>query len=145
MRNKMILVKNMDALKELLIFNEALRLKPYRCTAGKLTIGVGRNLDDRGITEDEAMYLLNNDIDICIEACDEIFGKAFKDFSENRQNALIDLVFNLGKAGFKKFRHTIAAIQSGDWEKAARNLEKSLWFKQVKARGPRIVKMVREG
>lgn len=49
---------NLTALKEELIRDEGLRLKPYRDTVGKLTIGVGRNLDDVGITKDEAMHLL---------------------------------------------------------------------------------------
>ena len=52
----------LEKLKEQLIRHEGLRLKPYRCTANKLTIGVGRNLDDVGISEDEALILLENDI-----------------------------------------------------------------------------------
>lgn len=138
-------VKNIGALKDLVVKHEGLRLKPYRCTAGKLTIGVGRNLDDRGISEKEAMHLLTNDLDECIGACAEIFGQTFLDYTQARQHALIDLVFNLGEAGFRKFRHTIAAIQDGRWEDAANNLEKSLWYKQVKSRGPVVVEMIREG
>ena len=45
-----------------LIIHEGLKLEPYQCTAGKLTIGVGRNLDDVGITKEEATYMLENDI-----------------------------------------------------------------------------------
>lgn len=45
-----------------LIRDEGLKLKPYRCTSNKLTIGIGRNLDDNGITEAEARYLLHNDL-----------------------------------------------------------------------------------
>ena len=52
----------MTELERLLIYHEGLRLGVYRCPAGKLTIGVGRNLEDRGITEEEAYYLLRNDI-----------------------------------------------------------------------------------
>ena len=56
---------DLDALKKQLIMHEGLKLTPYRCTADKLTIGVGRNLDDVGITQDEAEYLLDNDILHC--------------------------------------------------------------------------------
>ena len=52
----------MTRLHEMLIRHEGLRLKPYRDTVGKLTVGVGRNLDDVGITREEALMLLNNDI-----------------------------------------------------------------------------------
>jgi lysozyme len=46
----------------MLIRHEGLRLKPYRDAKNKLTIGVGRNVDDAGITREEALMLLNNDI-----------------------------------------------------------------------------------
>jgi lysozyme len=52
-------------LEEMLIRQEGNRKFPYECTAGKLTIGVGRNLDDMGLTEDEVLYLLDNDIQRC--------------------------------------------------------------------------------
>lgn len=46
----------------MLIRHDGLRLKPYRDTRNKLTIGVGRNLDDVGITREEALMLPNNEI-----------------------------------------------------------------------------------
>ena len=55
---------NLDAMREMLIANEGLSLKVYKCTAGANSIGVGRNLDSRGISEDEAMLMLNNDIEL---------------------------------------------------------------------------------
>ena len=51
--------------------DEGLRLKPYRDTVGKLTIGIGRNLDDVGISEAEAEYLLSNDLDRTISDLDK--------------------------------------------------------------------------
>ena len=53
---------NYEKLKESLIKNEGLELKVYICPAGYKTIGVGRNLETRGITQEEAIYLLDNDI-----------------------------------------------------------------------------------
>ena len=55
----------MNRIKAQLVRHEGLRLKPYRCTAGKLTIGIGRNLDDCGISQTEAYLLLENDIRNC--------------------------------------------------------------------------------
>jgi len=60
-------------LTDQLIKHEGLRLKPYHCPAGKLTIGVGRNLEDKGITEEEAVMLLENDIQECLKDLGTIF------------------------------------------------------------------------
>ena len=64
-------------IKDFIIKHEGLKLKPYICPAGKITIGVGRNIEDNGISEDEAMYLLNNDIKRCKTELMEIFDKDY--------------------------------------------------------------------
>jgi lysozyme len=86
---------DMTALEDQLIDHEGLELKPYQCTADKLTIGVGRNIEDRGITEDEARYLLKNDIKI-VE--DELLEKkpVVAGLDAVRQRVLVDMGFNLG-------------------------------------------------
>ena len=89
-----------------LIFHEGMELKPYRCTAEKLSIGAGRNLDDKGITEEEALYLLHNDIAECRLDLVSIFP-FFPGFSVGRQWALIDLRFNLGPSRFRGFKKMI--------------------------------------
>lgn len=130
--------------------NEGLRLKPYTCTKGKLTIGYGRNLTDKGITEAEADYLFSNDVN---KACDnvksvlEINSRNLlqKGFTHDRHMVLIDMMFNLGLAGFMKFRKMIDAIIKGDWESAANEAENSLWFKQVGKRAKRNVEILRKG
>ena len=134
------------ALHEFIKNNEGLRLKPYPCTAGKLTIGYGRNLTDKGITAEEAEYLFANDFD---EACNNVGSvfdfKSLKDFTYDRHMVLIDMMFNLGLDGFMKFSKMIDAIKKGDWEKAAEEAENSLWFKQVGERAKRNVEILREG
>jgi len=86
---------NMEAAKTLIIEHEAYRKYPYRCSAGKLTIGMGRNIEDRGISPNEALMLLENDIKECAEDLREIFP-TFDELPEKRQHALIDMRFNLG-------------------------------------------------
>jgi len=83
-------------IKELLIKHEGLKLKPYICPAGKLTIGVGRNIEDNGISKDEAMYLLENDIKRCEKELREIFND-FDSLPDNIKIALIDMIFNMGE------------------------------------------------
>lgn len=125
--------------------DEGLELKPYRCTAGKLTIGVGRNIQDVGITEDEAAYLLTNDVRRSEADCINVFGEdMWKSWGENRRLGWINLMFNLGVSTFSSFVNTLAAARAGDWAKVGEHLKKSRWYAQVKGRGPRVVSMIVE-
>ena len=111
-----------DKLRKILIDHEALRLKVYKCSAGKNTIGIGRELDNHGISEKEAHYLLENDIAEVIKDLSFIFSHkdlGFESFSENRKLALCDMRFQLGYGTFRKFGKMIQAIFDLDWSKAA--------------------------
>jgi lysozyme len=131
-------------LRRQLIRHEGLKLKPYRDSVGLLTIGVGRNLEHVGISHEEAMLLLDHDIDRSVLACVEAFGW-FAGLDEIRQRAVVDLVFNMGIGGFQRFVNTIKLIEAKDYDAAADNLMMSRWFSQVGTRGPRIVAMMRTG
>jgi lysozyme len=124
--------------------HEGERLKPYRCTAGKLTIGVGRNLEDRGITAEESAYLLNNDIDrewkALTTALPWVTG-----LNDVRQRVLLDMSFNLGIVGLLRFKNTLATIRRGDYSKAAAMMLDSLWARQVGKRAVRLAEMMRTG
>lgn len=132
------------ALRDDLIRDEGLRLKPYRCTAGKLSIGCGRNLDDVGITQDEALYLLDNDI-ARVRADVKRSFTWFDGLNEARQNVVLNMVFNLGLTAFSQFYQTIAYIKAGDYAKASEQMLKSLWAKQVKGRAERLARQMRDG
>jgi len=97
-------------IKALIARHEGLRLKPYKDTVGKLTIGYGRNLDDIGITIEEALMLLESDIMNSQKSANTF--KWFKGLDEVRQSVVIDMIFNLGLTGFKKFRKTIGLASS---------------------------------
>lgn len=131
-----------DALIKQLIKNEGLRLKPYTCTAGKLTIGIGRNLDDKGISEEEAMYLLKNDI----EECEFQLNKElafFKNLDMARQDVLLNMCFNLGINGLLGFKNTLAMIEAGNYEAAADNMLNSKWAYQVGDRAKELADIMR--
>ena len=120
-----------------LILDEGLRLFAYRCPAGKLTIGIGRNLDDRGITKDEAIYLAKNDIRIAQRTA----GKLINDFdglSDNQKIAIVSMAFQLGETRFSKFKKTIAAINAKDFETAAVEMLNSKWAKQTPERANQL-------
>lgn len=124
--------------------HEGERLKPYRCTAGKLTIGVGRNLDDRGITAQESAYLLSNDID---RVWTELRARLpwVTGLSDVRQRVLLDMAFNLGTDGLLKFRNTLATIEAGNYQKGGEMMLDSLWARQVGMRAQRLAKMMQTG
>jgi len=128
---------DMKKLNAQLIDHEGLHLKPYRYTAGKLTIGVGRNLDDVGISEKEAMFILNNDIEDCLKDVLEIFPN-FSTLSNNRQMAIVDMRFNLGPSTFRKFKKLITAVKHEDWDAVGSSMKNSRWYGQV---GNRAIKL----
>jgi len=133
-------VKAIEMLKK----HEGLRLKPYRCTAGRLTIGYGRNIQDNGITEEEALFMLTADMLIAEQELCGIFGR-YGSFSENRKAALINMIFNLGKTRFLLFRNMIKSINEGDWDLAAGEAMDSIWATQVGNRANEIAGMLKKG
>ena len=121
---------DIEALKDQLILHEGLKLKPYKCTAGKITIGVGRNIEDIGITEDEARSLLDNDI---LRVAQELDNGLpwWRDLSDVRQRVLLDMAFNLGTPTLMKFKNTLGLIEAGDFVGASEEMLRSRWAEQV--------------
>jgi lysozyme len=87
--------KLMDRIKEQLVRHEGLRLKPYRCTAGKLTIGYGRNLDDRGISKKEAYAMLEKDILDCEQWLIDEIPEVYNKLDEVRQSVLLNMCISI--------------------------------------------------
>lgn len=131
-------------LKDLLIKHEGIELKPYKCTAKKLTIGIGRNLEDNGITQEEALYLLNNDITRIENEVNKKFTW-FKKLNEARQDVVLNMVFNLGLGGFMKFKNTIRFLETGQYSQAAIELLESAWADQVGDRAKELSKIMAKG
>lgn len=135
---------NRDELRSMLVIHEGLRLFPYKCTAGKVTIGVGRNLDDKGITQAEAFELLEHDIDDVERELDATWPW-WRQMTDARQQVLADMCFNLGLGRLKGFVNTIAAMKKGDYEEASEGMLSSLWARQVGNRAQRLARMMRDG
>jgi lysozyme len=133
-----------DIARELVLAHEGLRLKPYKDTVGKLTIGVGRNLDDKGISKDEAMVMLENDL-IEAEADANNLVPTFVVLSPNRKAVLIDMCLNMGRTRVAQFKQMLAAIGASNYEGAAAAMLDSLWAKQVPLRAQQLAAMMRTG
>jgi lysozyme len=103
--------------------HEGRRRFPYVDTVGKLSIGVGRNLTDRGLSDDEIDYLLMNDVREChIDLCGYEWWAGLDDV---RRNVLIEMRFQLGPSGFRAFKATLAAVAIGDYAKASAQMLRS--------------------
>lgn len=131
---------------KMLVLDEGLKLKPYRCTEGKLTIGIGRNLDDNGISEEEAYAMCRADVrtaEVELMRCQH--RHTYGALDEVRKFAIINMAYNMGVPSLMGFKKMWAALDAGLFETAANEAQDSKWFYQVGERGPRIVSVIRTG
>ncbi|MBB3693051.1 glycoside hydrolase family protein [Sphingomonas sp. BK580] len=159
---------NREVLRAELTRDEGEKLRVYRCTAGKLSIGVGRNLDDvgitkaetealkitkasciaKGITKAQSQALLDNDIDRSIKDLDRVLPW-WRKLDPVRQRVLVNMCFNMGIGnggnGLTSFRNTLRYIQEGHYGDAADNMLASRWAKQVGNRATRLAELMRLG
>ena len=138
---------NNDKLIEMLKIHEGVETHAYKCSASKITIGVGRNIDPEGgigLSEDEIDYLLQNDIDRIITELEFEYGW-FSELNEARQDAMIDISFNLGQTRLRKFKKALTAMEKSDWDTAANEFMDSKWSKQVGNRAKELTEIIRNG
>lgn len=128
---------------EQLKIDEGFRGEPYKCTAGKTTIGYGRNLEANPLTKDEAEYLLLNDLR---NVEDSLTGRLFFDkLNKTRKDVIINMAFNLGLVGLLQFHGMISSIVDDDYNRAADEMLDSRWANQVGDRANRLAKKMRAG
>lgn len=131
-------------LKDQLVRHEGLRAFPYRDAVEKLTIGVGRNLDDVGISRDEALYLLDNDISKARQNVLNAFPWA-SDIDGVRQDVLVNMCFNMGLGRLRGFMKMLDALRINDWQRAAREMLDSHWAQQVGDRAKELAQQMITG
>jgi lysozyme len=124
--------------------HEGLRLKPYKCTADKWTIGVGRNLEDVGISEQEAEMLLLNDIERATTQLVQKFPWT-QELDEVRFAALINFTFNVGIGTVAKFKNAMGLLKQKNYDMAANEFLNSRWAKQVGNRAIEVTEQIRTG
>jgi lysozyme len=137
---------------------EGLRLSPYLCTAGRLTIGYGHNMDAKPlegdtaatyastgmITRDQAERLLVEDATPSLAVARKLV-RNFDALTPNRQAVLAEMVYQLGPAGAMAFRGTRKAIEAQDYAAAAAGMLASKWAKQTSARVKRLAQRMLKG
>jgi len=134
----------MSKLIETLRRHEGVKNTLYKCTSDKWTIGVGRNLEDVGLSEEEIDMLLLNDIKRTKELMDD-YIPWYNDLDEVRQEALINFVFNVGIGTAMKFKKAMAALEAHDYDTAAIEMLDSNWAKQVGSRAEEVTQMIKTG
>jgi GH24 family phage-related lysozyme (muramidase) len=141
-----------DSSKDMIMRHEGFKLEPYKDSKGLWTVGVGHLIGDgkslpaewnRKFTKEEVVALFNKDFEEHKKAAEKI--PAFRMLNESGQSALIDLTFNMGPSWYKKWPTLMKQLESGDMEAAAKNLEGSPWYSQVKGRAVEIVGLIRKG
>ena len=123
--------------------HEGVRLKPYHDSVGKLTIGVGRNLTDRGLSADEVNILFQNDMAMASDILD-IWCEEWRTFSPPCSAALLSMAFNLGGPRLTGFQRMRRALRRRDFAQAAKEALDSKWAKQVPHRATEIAKLIQQ-
>jgi len=129
-------------IKRQLTHDEGKRFKPYVCSAGKLTIGIGRNLEDVGISEATVDQLFTEDLNRCLIHAQRLFPHHWDTFSDLRKAGIINMIFNLGAVGFSQFKNMIEAIKQNDLKRIREHGAASLWAHQVKSRAQRVLTLI---
>ncbi len=149
---------NLDKLKAMIKIHEGYSNAPYRCPAGHMTIGYGHNYEANPLPKDIEGYLeangnitpamserlLDQDIKNAVASCQSLYPN-FDTFSDNRQDALADFLYNVGIVRARGFKKARQAINDEKWDIAVLEMKDSEWIKQVGARAVEICKMIQEG
>ena len=134
--------------RELLFYelarDEGVKQKVYKDSRGIATIGIGRNLDDKGLSKSEINILANNDINDCEQDLDRSLPW-WRTLTDTRQRALLNMCFNLGITRLLGFKNMLKDTEAQQYDKAAVEMLDSLWAKQVGARAVRLAKMMKNG
>ena len=135
---------DIDKLIAQLKVNEGVRSKVYLDTEGIETIGVGRNLRDRGLSDDEIELMLANDIRDFQEEVERAFSW-WSDLDDVRQRVVVDMAFNMGLGSLSKFVNTLSHIENGRYEEAGVEMLDSKWARQVGDRANVLSNMMKTG
>ena len=145
-------VAGYELAKNTILKHEGFKTRPYKDSKGLWTVGVGHLIGDgkslpkeydREFSKEEIQALYEEDFKEHKKAAEKIPG--YNNLNEKGQTALIDLTFNMGPSWYKKWPMLVKQLEAGDIEGAAKNLEGSDWYKQVKSRGPEVVALLRQG
>lgn len=133
---------DMSNLKKTIIRHEGKKKKLYKCTADKWTIGVGHNIEDNGLSEAAIQFIFEEDLSTSIAECQRnIIG--WDEMPSPVQEALVNLVFNMGINRLMQFKKTLGYLRNGEFGEAAEELLDSRYARQVPTRAQEVSDMIR--
>ena len=137
----------MDKLLAMLKRHEGMETHAYECSEGKVTVGVGRNIDKEGgigLSDDEVDYLLQNDVERVIKELAAEYPW-FSDLDDVRRDAMVDISFNLGATRLRLFKRALSAMEVGNYAEASTEFLDSKWARQVGGRALELTDMISSG
>lgn len=141
--NYLVKTYNLTDFEKQIIAHEGMLLTPYKDTVGKLTIGVGWNIDDVPMRESEAIFRMRNDLAAVKREAEKLLF--FSKLNLVRQNVIIEMIFNLGMPRFLEFKKLIKAIEAENWNNAVVEMLDSRWAKQVHNRATTLSRQMGSG
>lgn len=123
--------------------HEGYRQFPYKDTVDVLTIGIGRNLEAKGLNHDEVELMFNNDFRDAEQAAASL--DCWTRCNEVRRGVLVEMVFQMGLGGVLTFEKFLAAAEDEDWEEAADEMLDSRWARQTPRRARTLADTMRNG
>lgn len=123
--------------------HEGFRNKPYRCSEGFLSIGIGRNLDANGLSDNEVEYLFSGDFAAATQLAATL--SCWSALDEVRRGVLVEMVFQMGLNGVKGFKNTLKAVAAKDWPKVHAGMLASRWARQTPGRAKRLAQVMLTG
>ena len=136
---------DMAALRAELERDEGRRKKLYRCTAGKLTGGIGHNFDDRGLSDAAIDFIFEEDLRDAMRDLSVALPWWSSTLNDARQRVLVNMVFNMGISRVLMFKLALSHMRNGEWSKAAAEMRNSDWYRQVGDRAERLATMMEKG
>ena len=119
--------------------HEGFLTKVYFDSLGNATIGYVHLLTE----EDDFVEGVIYDKDILESLFDKDFNKAVSgaeellkdyDIALIAKEVIIEMVYQLGKAGVAKFKNMFAALKNNDYSRAAAEMLNSAWYRQTPSR-----------
>lgn len=132
---------DMNRLMRTLEQDEGYRQFPYECTAGKTTAAIGRNLEDVGIRYSEARFMLKNDIEEAVTDLRKLLDN-FDSLPDHIQEVLANMRFQLGPGGIRGFKNMLGAVRGWDFDRMAKEMKDSAWYRQTTNRAERLIHVV---
>ncbi|HGF7373659.1 TPA: glycoside hydrolase family protein [Vibrio cholerae] len=133
-------------------FEEGYREKPYHCSEGYPTVGIGKKIGPKGcsldcydfsVSRDVANLWLSEEINSVNDELNKL--NWYLDLNPDRQVIITSMAYQMGLSGLLKFKKMISSLERGNWDEAAYQALDSRWAKQTPKRANRHAEVLRSG